>query len=418
MLRKYLIRNERGAALAMVAAAMVGLLACMALAIDMGILYVARGQARRAADASALAGASTFLDIDASDPASEPEAFRRAMQLALSNYMNGGPIDSAEVTVQIIRDSQKVRVWVRRAEVPTWFANFFGVLSKPVAARAAARVNNAGTAKCVKPFLFGDYWGEYTSQDLNSNKVWDFDPVQSTDCKDGNECWLYEPTGANPDTYKQYDPDVDPADLPSQTGWASAWRDASQSGDSYYYKADEYRPYHAFPGQGKSVPSSYNLWALTGPGGKDLREAFADPDCSDLHADVGDTIAIDKPGATWGNVKQGVQEWYDLDPTAKFVHSSGTGTSAGNPVEGDIDSDNDALDGLANPRVFIAGIIRPEDITSGRTDAVLVNFGLFFLDSRPGEGGPEPIMVRFLKYARGLGGPIEGTIIKVLQLVE
>jgi hypothetical protein len=46
----------------------------------------------------------------------------RAYRFARQNYMTGGRIDSSEVTVQGAADSSKVRVWVRRAAVQTWFA--------------------------------------------------------------------------------------------------------------------------------------------------------------------------------------------------------------------------------------------------------------------------------------------------------
>src|SRR5687768_16317539 len=50
-------RRERGAVLVHVAVAMTGLLAFSALTIDLGSLWVARGQAQNAVDAAALAGA-------------------------------------------------------------------------------------------------------------------------------------------------------------------------------------------------------------------------------------------------------------------------------------------------------------------------------------------------------------------------
>ncbi|HWJ54869.1 MAG TPA: pilus assembly protein TadG-related protein, partial [Vicinamibacterales bacterium] len=49
-------RRQRGAVLVHVAVAMTGLLAFSALTIDLGSLWVARGQAQNAADAGALAG--------------------------------------------------------------------------------------------------------------------------------------------------------------------------------------------------------------------------------------------------------------------------------------------------------------------------------------------------------------------------
>ena len=53
-------KNERGQTIALVAASLVALLGMAALSIDVVTLYVARGEAQRAADAAALAGASIF----------------------------------------------------------------------------------------------------------------------------------------------------------------------------------------------------------------------------------------------------------------------------------------------------------------------------------------------------------------------
>ena len=53
--------GERGITILLVAVAMIAVLAMAALAIDVVTLYVARAEAQRAADAAALAGASTRL---------------------------------------------------------------------------------------------------------------------------------------------------------------------------------------------------------------------------------------------------------------------------------------------------------------------------------------------------------------------
>src|SRR4029077_1164943 len=53
-------RAERGQTIVLVAVALVSLLGMAALAIDIATLYVARGEAQRAADAAALAGAKMF----------------------------------------------------------------------------------------------------------------------------------------------------------------------------------------------------------------------------------------------------------------------------------------------------------------------------------------------------------------------
>ena len=52
--------ERKGAVIVMVAVLMVVLLGCVALAVDIGYLYVARAELQRAADAAALAGAQAL----------------------------------------------------------------------------------------------------------------------------------------------------------------------------------------------------------------------------------------------------------------------------------------------------------------------------------------------------------------------
>ena len=55
--------GERGAVLVHAAVAMTGLLAFSALTIDLGTVWVARGQAQNAVDAAALAGGISFAYV-------------------------------------------------------------------------------------------------------------------------------------------------------------------------------------------------------------------------------------------------------------------------------------------------------------------------------------------------------------------
>jgi hypothetical protein len=181
--------GRRGGTLAMTAIMIVGLLSVLALAIDLGMLYKTKGEAQRAADAAALAGADAFRQFPVAVDA-VPTAHRQAMDLASRNYMTGGMIDTTtEVTVNVIPDSQKVRVWVRRAAVQTWFARMFGVSSTPVGAVAAARALDAGNTMCVKPFALADYWDEAT-QDPNANELNDVGTGNGNN--NTSEQWTYD----------------------------------------------------------------------------------------------------------------------------------------------------------------------------------------------------------------------------------
>ncbi|MFQ6030696.1 MAG: pilus assembly protein TadG-related protein, partial [Dehalococcoidia bacterium] len=96
--RRQECNHERGMTLFLVAASLVVLLAISALAIDLGMLYVTRSEAQRAADAAALAGAQTFVTSTfTSDGVPESIASGLATQQAIDvggqNFVGGVSAD-------------------------------------------------------------------------------------------------------------------------------------------------------------------------------------------------------------------------------------------------------------------------------------------------------------------------------------
>lgn len=402
---------------------MVALLASMALAIDLGILFKTRGEAQRAADASALAGASAFLDhLTPADAVDDAEA--RAMQLAVANHMTGGPIRPEEVTIQVIPDSQKVRVWVNRASVVTWFANFFGVFSKPIGAVAAAEAVQAGTVQeCVKPFLIPDIWGELTGEDLNNNKHWDlpdniFGPGPPPRCGSrGLECWRYND---GDDVYAQFGD----ADVPAGewTGYGSDWRNSAVTTDvvgtgtgNVQHKADYGRKIVMYPRNPHlAIPSGYYLWRIECPGAECVRDAIVS--CVPYESVVDMELAVDQPGAV-ASLAPAIEEWINQDPDAYWEQTIGPDGF----VTGQVVSPTLGLHGNDNPRVFVAAMMHPINLQEGLNTAPISNFGRFFLESGPTHPGqPDPLVARFMGPVSGLGpeDPNLGTLVKTLRLVE
>src|SRR5258707_8460298 len=86
---------ERGAALVMIAGGLVLILAAAGLAIDLGVLYLEKSEAQRAADAGALAGAQVFATSGCTLNASclstpvETTATANATKLAQQNLVFG-----------------------------------------------------------------------------------------------------------------------------------------------------------------------------------------------------------------------------------------------------------------------------------------------------------------------------------------
>ena len=138
---------RRGAVATMVAILMVVLLGCVAMAVDIGYLYVARTELQRAADASALAGASQLPNI--------PYAIVEARYYATLNSPNQGQVLNHGDTIIGRWDNQTntfspwgqpynaVRVVVRRSQangnpVNMFFAGILGITHSGVSASAVA----------------------------------------------------------------------------------------------------------------------------------------------------------------------------------------------------------------------------------------------------------------------------------------
>ena len=237
------IRNERGATIALVAVTLTALLGMGALAVDLGMLMKARGDAQRTADAAALAGASAFID-DNVPLTARPAARARAPEVAVRNYIGAHPIDivsaglattetgtkwvvqTKEAVIVILPDSQKVRAIIRRSGIGTFFARIMGQNLSTVSAVAAAEAVNSNGTKCVKPFALPDMWHDMDN-DENGNRLWDED-----------EEWEYDPTL---DSYRPYKGDPVEYGNITETGYGSEFRNDYADGDGFKWIGDKGR---------------------------------------------------------------------------------------------------------------------------------------------------------------------------------
>ena len=234
------LENERGAIIIHVAFALLALIAFSAFVVDMGVMWVSRGQAQNAADAGALAGAVAL----AHDGGSATEAAKSALQWTSNNAIFGAANSTANVRVTFSGSSGTcgpscdiasippcgdqpgcVRVDVFRntpdrpyrggttlgAPVPTLFAPVIGITQQGVRATATAEVGSGNTAKCMLPFAVIDRWAD------------NYDPAPVTtyfpnDALIGTAGWTpndeYQPTQSPADVY------IAPYDgNPNHTGW-------------------------------------------------------------------------------------------------------------------------------------------------------------------------------------------------------
>jgi hypothetical protein len=434
-----LVRNRRGSTLALMAVLLFGMLALSALAIDLASLRDARGEAQRAADAIALGGASAFYDMPQGDPSATDTATNRALSVARQNMvrgdtiyvnnptirdmtnkyppgtiLNGGKVRSIEASggptwlrVEILPaiDSQKVRVWVRRNNVGTFFG---GILGKPfgsVIAKSAAWANNAAPiVNCLKPFLIPDMWYESdkTTQDKNNNNYMEPDATTNGNKVTPGEQWFYQPTdangdgGASGDYYAPFDPTNSNPSRP-QTGYGSNFRGIP---------GDVGLPILFKPQTGNNQRQGNSYFTLDGDEAN-LREDIKQG-C--IGAGVGDTPNWSQGSAT-GQARQGIDYLINQDPNA-------TWNSSTKQIE------NSAFPAYQSPRVIIVGLMHPKYIKGNSTNvkpdagAKFSNFARIFLDTPPGKNTDNLAGV-FLGFAPGGGGGVvAGSLVRKLQLIE
>ena len=397
-----MVRNERGGVAVLVAVSVAALLGFAALAIDLSMLFKARTDAQRAADAAALAGASAFLDHD--QLAASGPARQRATEYGMRNHFLNGPIDQGEVYIKVIPDSFKVGVYVYRDSVQTWFARIFGIRYVPIGAYAAAAVVDAGAAKCLKPWAVPDIWDD-ANNDLNGNRWWD-----------PGENWVF---GDSPgDHYERYS---GPNGMTTETGYGSDWRDGytppitGDLGRQIVIKMpdpnSEYVP----------SPGIFYPWRLPiaegqekcdkggGGGGSTGAAVYRQNICSCNSTPIELGVPYDvEPGNMVGPTWQGVDELISEDPNAYW-----------DPVQERVMNSTYQDNWMDSPRVVKVGMIDPTQIQgSGMQTIEFNNFALLFLESQP--TNQDPVTARFLYYAEGESSPgsTTGSLVKVLQLVK
>lgn len=433
--------SERGSVVVMLAVSLFAMLALAALAIDLSSLRDTKAEAQRAADVIALSGASAFRDMPWTDGATTDSARSRAFEVARRNKvradtlnvqpypaLTGGQmnqklfnpfpgakfpvvIDSTrDVTVEVVTDSQKVRVWVRRAGVSTFFG---GLLAKPyghVQAMATAWATTEGpTVNCLKPFVMPDMWFESdtTTQDVNKNHYMDPITTVTGNTQDG-ESWKFQPAEmGGQDYYLPYDPNTPPPAGKVQTGYGSGLRSLP------YYPDDIGVPLLLKPqtGSGNTQPAAERMgnafWLLDMNPSLNFKEEVGA--CG--QAGIGDSVPYDKGSKT--AVRQAVDKLIQQDPGAYW-------DSTAHSVQG-----SGFSDWTESPRVAIVGLIDPKywmaNSSNNKPDpgSVFTNFVRIFFEPVDPKGPPENIKARYIGPAPGSGGgPTGGPLVRVLQLIQ
>ncbi|MEN8144747.1 MAG: pilus assembly protein TadG-related protein, partial [Gemmatimonadota bacterium] len=154
-------REDSGATLAIMTAAMGMSLSAVALAVDVGMMMSARSEAQRSADLAAMAGAGVL----AQSPDNDEWATQEATEYASTSLVRKDPVQLLPTDVTVDLTQRTVRVVVNRTAdrgtpVGTFFARIFGVSAIDVVADATAEASPAGGINCLLPLAIPDRWKE------------------------------------------------------------------------------------------------------------------------------------------------------------------------------------------------------------------------------------------------------------------
>jgi len=224
--------RERGAIIIHVAFALLALIAFSAFVIDMGVMWVSRGQAQNAADAGALAGAVALMR----DGGSTTEAAKSALQWTNNNQIFGATNSATNVRITFSGASGTcgpscdispippcgnqpgcVRSDVFRwapdrtyrstndlgAPIPTLFGPLIGISGQRVRATATAEVASGNMVRCMLPFAIADRWADNTDENKDPTYFAN-DPLPGTAGWSPND--LYQDATATPAGTDSYTP--------------------------------------------------------------------------------------------------------------------------------------------------------------------------------------------------------------------
>jgi Flp pilus assembly protein TadG len=380
--------DDRGFSLIFMGVGFMTFLSASMLAIDVGMLMTARGQAQNAADAGAHAGATALVFNSFSDHSASGPAVVGAMTTAQKNLVMGEApsVIPSDVTFPMNPDtgqSDLVQVKVYRTQargnpLETVIARIFGIPTADVSATATAVAAPADVETCVMPLTVPDKWIE--KQCASPPCAWA--PTNRFD--------LYDAIGnplANPDVYIP----------PGQSG-TTGYNPHTDKGLELVLKSNN---------ESKVAPSMYNPWDLPGSvGGSDYRDNIIN--CNPNIVKIGDDMTPENGNMT-GPTKQGTDGLIAKDPNAywdtacKCVKGSAFATS---------------------PRIRIVPLYNPvlyaQGKQSGKSQPHLqvVNYLGFFIERITGGGEVTGRITPILGRISGKGAASTGAFARAIMLVQ
>jgi hypothetical protein len=313
--------RERGASLVLVAVSLVVLLSVAALAVDLGMLYVARNEAQRAADAAALAGAYTFITSGCTSAGGcvaggtqESQAREQAELIGAQNAIVGqaAQIQNADISFTYpTPEEPQITVTVERTAargnaIPTIFSRMFGVSSSGVSASATAEAYNPSGAPSGSPSLGNDCVAPFLVPNCDPNHAGTPNGNLNTTCSSSSGYFINPDTGA-------IENGTSPGSVIGQT-----WQ--------LHYGSTG-------PSNGAAPSQWYMVAYNNSQSGSNLRQYISQ--CSPVTINCGDTLTTYN-GKSNGPVDQGVED---------RIHAGGLGLNQG----------QDTIDTSVGPPFAITG---------------------------------------------------------------
>ncbi len=370
--------DQRGAAMMIAAGSMVALVSAIALAVDVGMLTVARTESQQVADGAALAGAGALI----LSPDNIAFATAEAINFSSRNDIRGSTavVLPQDVTVDVNLDRVTVRVVRTQARgnpVGTFFARIFGVNAVNLVTDATAQASPAGGINCPLPIALPDRWLEGPGSDPRS-----FEP------QDGDSYVPWMNTSTDPVTYND-----------NYTGYSSA-----DVGTQITLKSNT--------ANGDMQPFWYYPWRPPNQAGADDYRTNV-RSCVDPTAEysVNQSVAVE-PGNMAGPTMQGFRDLMDLDPHATWNSQMNCITDASEALS------TNASYCRSSPRVRPIPLFDPRygPETAAETFK-FTNFAGIFVEEIKGKD----VIARWIGYTAlrpAAPGTTSTTPFKVLQLVE
>lgn len=384
-------RTNRGQVLILLALALFVLLGFAALAIDVGMMYLARHELQRCADSGALAGASAFLEGAWEETSVKDTAEVRARDFASKDTVITTLLDSAGEVAVNFPSTDRIRVTTMRT-VPLFFARIFGVDNQAITATAVAEAATV-TKKvtCLKPWGISFPWN-----DNNLNGVYDPGEQIHDNCPEGvsDPTWYFCPRSLIQIKVSTQSPNNVP--VPQQ------------------------EPSHFFALDFGQLLNDAGGCEHVNEGAESYLK-FIEDRCLDdcVKVSLEDPIPVE-PGNMPRKTIEGAQYLINQDPDASWPEGSD------HPVSGEAEYAGDSW--VNSPRVVRIPIYDPrvDQLSPGSADIHIAAFAGMWIDHVDpiqGNEGQGTVYGRYIPIsALGGSGPAEGPAgtptLKILRLVE